>query len=216
MNASVMQWQTTLAGIGTYAGKIDGAFGPATLRASMEALAKSDSAPEPDKTAMATPQWGDVPVSAPTLKKAGRDVHTIIVHCTATREGQDFTVSDVRAWHRQRGWNDIGYHYVVYRDGSIHEGRPVSQVGAHVANHNEGTIGVAYIGGVSADGKTAKDTRTAEQRVSLRWLVSELARLHGADRIAGHREYASKACPSFDVRADELGNIPGFERGKRI
>lgn len=216
MNTYVKQWQTTLAGLGTYGGELDGDFGPKSLAASMAALGKGEAKPEPDKAVMAGPQWGDVPVSAPTLRNAGRPVHTIIVHCAATPEGKDFTVADIRAWHRGRGWSDIGYHYVVYRDGSIHEGRPVSQVGAHVAGHNTGTIGVCYIGGVAADGKTAKDTRTTEQRASLRWLVAELAKLHGADRIAGHREYAAKACPSFDVRADELGNIPGFERGKRV
>ena len=84
-----------------------------------------------------------------------RNINEIIVHCAATPEGKDFTVADIRRWHKARGWSDIGYHYVVYRDGSVHKGRPVSKVGAHVRGRNRNTIGICYIGGVAKDGKTA-------------------------------------------------------------
>lgn len=130
-----------------------------------------------------------------------RTIREIIVHCSATAEGKAFTVSDIRRWHKERGFSDIGYHYVVYLDGTVHEGRPVSQQGAHCLGHNAHSIGVCYIGGLAADGKTPKDTRTVAQRAALRSLVERLARQYGAS-VHGHREFAAKACPSFDVAAD--------------
>lgn len=87
-----------------------------------------------------------------------RKINLIIIHCTATIEGRDYTVSTIDSWHRQRGFDCIGYHYVVYRDGTVHEGRPVAKVGAHCAGHNANSIGVCYIGGVD-DKQQPKDTR---------------------------------------------------------
>lgn len=171
--------------------------------------------PEPDKSAMneAPPPGALVVDSLPVHTKpvellpTSRPISEIIVHCTATPEGRDYTVADVRSWHKARGWSDIGYHYLVSRDGSIHIGRPVGQVGAHVSGRNAGTIGVAYVGGVTADGRTAKDTRTPEQRAALLWLVRALAGVHrGIRTVSGHNQHTTaKACPSFDVRADALG-----------
>lgn len=83
-----------------------------------------------------------------------RDINEIIVHCTATPEGKDYTVADIDRWHKQKGWKGIGYHYVVYRDGTIHSGRPVARTGAHCYGHNKNSIGVAYVGGLAPDGKT--------------------------------------------------------------
>ncbi|WP_082684334.1 N-acetylmuramoyl-L-alanine amidase [Aureimonas ureilytica] len=134
-----------------------------------------------------------------------RKLTEVIVHCTATVEGEDFTVADIRAWHLARGWKDIGYHFVVYRDGSVHEGRPVEQVGSHVAGRNSTTIGVVYVGGVVAQLRP-KDTRTAAQREAMRALLYRLLREHpGIRLISGHRDYAAKACPCFDARSEYAG-----------
>jgi N-acetylmuramoyl-L-alanine amidase len=132
-----------------------------------------------------------------------RKIHTLIWHTSATREGQHVTVDEIRDWHvLGNGWSDIGYHKVVYLDGSVHDGRPMTRVGAHVKNHNTGTLGYCYIGGVQRDGKTPKDTRTAAQIKTMARLTREAVRLYGIKRVAGHNEYAAKACPSFDVRTD--------------
>lgn len=131
-----------------------------------------------------------------------RTINEIIIHCSATPEGKDFSVADIDRWHRQQGWQGIGYHYVVYRDGSVHNGRPEARQGAHCLGHNEHSIGVCYIGGLASDGKTAKDTRTPAQRASLRRLVAELLLKYPAAEVHGHNEYARKACPSFDVQRD--------------
>ena len=134
-----------------------------------------------------------------TLKKSRRRINEIIVHCTATPDGRDYTVADIRAMHKAQGWVDIGYHYLIYRDGSIHEGRNVDLVGAHCQGHNAQSIGVCYVGGVARDGKTPKDTRTQAQKDALVHLLMQLVCIYPDATIRGHRDFAAKACPSFDA-----------------
>ena len=128
-----------------------------------------------------------------------RKINEIIVHCAATREGRDFTVEDITRWHKARGFATIGYHYVIYRDGSIHEGRPLEQIGAHCVGHNKHSIGICYIGGCASDGKTPKDTRTPEQKEALLALLRRLKARFPNATIHGHRDFAAKACPSYDA-----------------
>lgn len=128
-----------------------------------------------------------------------RFVNKIIIHCSATPEGKDFTVADIDKWHKARGWQGIGYHYVIYRDGSVHAGRAEDKVGAHTSGYNANSIGVCYIGGYAKDGKTPKDTRTNEQKVALRELVAELKAKYPSATIHGHYEFSPKACPSFKI-----------------
>jgi N-acetylmuramoyl-L-alanine amidase len=136
------------------------------------------------------------------LIKSVRQITKIILHCSATREGQDVSVETIRKWHLNRGWSDIGYHYVIYLDGSIHEGRPVNRSGAHTKGYNSKSIGVCYIGGVEKDGKTPKDTRTPEQYTALTNLITALLEMYPTATLHGHNEFANKACPSFDVQKE--------------
>jgi N-acetylmuramoyl-L-alanine amidase len=138
-----------------------------------------------------------------------RNIKEIIVHCAATPEGKDFTVADIKKWHLARGFNDIGYHYVIYRDGSVHKGRNEDVVGAHCTGHNTNSIGVCYIGGVATDGKTPKDTRTAEQKSALLGVLKQLKSKYPNATIHGHRDFAAKACPSFDATT-EYKNVTGI------
>lgn len=149
-----------------------------------------------------------------------RSITKIIIHCSATPEGRDYTVEDIKRWHRERGFRTIGYHYVIYRDGTIHPGRPLSEAGAHCAGQNATSIGICYIGGCASDGHTPKDTRTKEQKEALRSLVQLLKASFPHATVHGHCEFtctkfknkptdcsqschncphAAKACPSFDV-----------------
>ena len=100
-----------------------------------------------------------------------RKITKIIVHCSATPEGKDYSVDTIRDWHLARGWRDIGYHFVIYRNGEIAEGRPIEQSGAHCKGENYCSIGICYIGGVEAEKKDGKwppkDTRTADQVAAL-------------------------------------------------
>lgn len=128
-----------------------------------------------------------------------RAISEIIVHCSATPEGRDFTIDQIRRWHLERGFSDVGYHYVVYRDGSVHQGRQESVIGAHCLGHNSRSIGVCYIGGCASDGKTPKDTRTPAQKRALRSLVDRLLAKYPGATVHGHYEFAPKACPSFKI-----------------
>ncbi len=128
-----------------------------------------------------------------------RHINEIIVHCSATPEGKDFTVSDIDRWHRERGFNGIGYHYVVYRDGSYYRGRHIERAGAHCLGHNARSIGICYVGGCAADGHTPKDTRTEAQKKTLLTLLRAMRERYPKARICGHRDFANKACPCFDA-----------------
>lgn len=136
---------------------------------------------------------------------ATRVINKIIVHCSATAEGKDYTTAQIKQWHLARGFSDIGYHYVVYRDGSVHVGRSESKVGAHCTGYNSHSIGVCYVGGCDAvkrlpDGQLApKDTRTSAQKAALVELLRTLKAKYPNATIHGHREFANKACPSFDA-----------------
>jgi len=94
-----------------------------------------------------------------------RSINEIIVHCSATREGQHIPVETIKKWHVEgRGWTDIGYHFYVELDGTIKKGRDIDRSGAHTKGHNRNSIGICYCGGVEADGKTPKDTRTPDRK----------------------------------------------------
>ncbi len=129
-----------------------------------------------------------------------RTVTLIIIHCSATPEGRNLDFEACRTDHiRHRGFRDIGYHYYVTRDGIIHQGRPVEQVGAHCRNHNRHSVGICYEGGLAADG-TPQDTRTRAQKHSLRALVRVLRSRFPRALVVGHLDLnPQKACPCFDA-----------------
>ena len=130
-----------------------------------------------------------------------RTINKLIVHCSATPEGRDVKTETIREWHiKGNHWDDIGYHYVIELDGSIHKGREESAVGAHCSGQNANSIGICYVGGVAKDGKTPKDTRTEAQKQSLIELLTKLKAKYPHAIIYGHRDFAAKACPSFDAK----------------
>ena len=130
-----------------------------------------------------------------------RKIDKIILHCSATKEGQIFTVKDIDKWHKQRGWKGIGYHYVILLDGTIQSGRLESEIGAHTVGQNIHSIGICYIGGLDLNGKS-KDTRTDLQKTALENLISDLLKKYPGSTIHGHNEFSSKACPCFDVKKE--------------
>lgn len=132
-----------------------------------------------------------------------RAIKKIIVHCSATREGQDIGIDTIREWHvNDRGWSDIGYHYVIELDGAVKIGRQVERTGAHTVGHNADSIGICYIGGIESDGITPKDTRTESQKLSLLNLITVLKSMYPNAIVYGHRDFSTKACPSFDAKKE--------------
>ena len=132
-----------------------------------------------------------------------RAIHKIIIHCTATREGDDISVDTIRKWHLARGWSDIGYHYVIDLKGNINAGRPIELMGSHTRGENKYSIGIAYVGGVEADGKTPKDTRTKAQKDAIIRLVKKLKGCYPDVTIHGHNDFSNKACPSYNVQNEK-------------
>ena len=132
-----------------------------------------------------------------------RQINKIIVHCSATREGQDIPVETIKKWHIEgRGWSDIGYHFYIDINGKIQKGRDIAKIGAHCKGQNRNSIGLCYCGGVEADGKTPKDTRTDEQKDALLAVLRTLKAMYPQAIIHSHNDYANKACPSFDATSE--------------
>ena len=133
-----------------------------------------------------------------------RKINKIIVHCSATPEGKDIKTETIKDWHvNGNHWKDIGYHYVIELDGSIHKGRDESVIGAHCSGQNTDSIGVCYVGGIDKSGKS-KDTRTTAQKAALLKLLKELRAKYPKAIIQGHRDFpgVAKACPSFDAKSE--------------
>jgi len=135
-----------------------------------------------------------------------REINKIIVHCSATREGENFEVAEIRKWHLARGFSDIGYHFYIDLYGEIHKGRDINKIGAHCKGHNRNSIGICYCGGVEADGKTPKDTRYDCQKESLTAVLRTLKAMYPNAVIHSHNDFANKACPSFNA-TKEYENI---------
>tara|TARA_R100000781_G_scaffold46855_1_gene31530 strand:+ start:107 stop:520 length:414 start_codon:yes stop_codon:yes gene_type:complete len=128
-----------------------------------------------------------------------RDINRIILHCTATKEGVDVSLETIKNWHLERGFKDVGYHYVILLNGEIVLGRNVFTQGAHTRGENEDSIGIAYVGGLDENGKP-KDTMSIFQENAFFHLVESLSVTFGKLELHGHNEYSNKACPSFDVQ----------------
>ena len=132
-----------------------------------------------------------------------RKINKLIDHCSATREVQPISVDTIRDWHvNGRGWNDIGYHFYIDLDGNIFKGRNIETMGAHCKGQNRNSIGVCYCGGVEKDGKTPKDTRNEKQKESLLAVLRTLKAMFPDSAIHSHRDFAKKACPSFDATSE--------------
>ena len=127
-----------------------------------------------------------------------RTITEIIIHCSATREGQAFTAKDIDRWHRQQGYTMIGYHYVILLNGTVEKGRPIKQIGAHCKGHNAHSIGICYIGGLDQSGNPC-DTRTEQQRHAMKKLIETLLVRYKNATVHGHREFANKDCPCFNI-----------------
>ena len=136
-----------------------------------------------------------------------REIDEIIIHSTATRpdwmadKTVDEKVAEVRRWHvEDNKWSDIGYHFIIDRDGSVGTGRPVEVAGAHTRGHNDKSIGVALVGGFGGAATDAFEANyTGSQEAALIRLLGERQGNHVALKISGHNEYSSKACPCFNV-----------------
>lgn len=130
-------------------------------------------------------------------------INYIIVHCSATKASKDFKAKDIKQWHIERGFDTIGYHYVIDLDGTVEKGRDISVPGAHCKGYNSCSIGICYIGGLN-EAENPADTRTEAQKQSLLRLLKELRAKYPKAKIVGHRDMPNvhKACPCFNAKEE--------------
>lgn len=132
-----------------------------------------------------------------------RQIKYIIIHCSATKAGQNFHAKDIDKWHRERGFDEIGYHKVIDLDGTVENGRSISKIGAHCKGHNADSIGICYIGGLDKDGNPC-DTRTEDQKIALRATIEYFKSRFPNAKVVGHRDMPNvhKACPCFNAKEE--------------
>ena len=182
----------------------DGWFGNDTRRAAQAWLGAGGKPATPAKPA----------TSAMIYQGSARyPVREIIVHCSATppewMAGRPIAekLVEIRRWHKANGWSDIGYHWIIDRDGKVLAGRAETVIGAHTIGKNTGTIGICLIGGYgSAETDAFGKNFTAQQDITLRQMIDAISSRTGIERISGHNQYAAKACPGFNVPAWSKGN----------
>lgn len=198
-NPAISLIQTGLRDLGYGPGPVDGYFGARTRAAAEAWIAASGRA----VTAVLKPETDRIVLQGP----ARIPVHEVIIHCADTPPTwmADKTVQEqaqeIRRWHiEERGWKDIGYHWVIGRAGAIAAGRRETMIGAHCEGHNAGTLGICLIGGKgsNADDPFLKNF-TPAQDVSLRQLLQGIGMRTQITTISGHNDYAARACPGFDV-----------------
>lgn len=148
------------------------------------------------------------------LARPEGDVRRIIIHCSATPPDADIGAPDIDRWHRERGWDGIGYHFVIRRDGRVERGRALGRIGAHTGGHNSDSLGICLVGGVT-DAGGPEANYTQPQWESLMALLYALESYYSEEfrrelSIHGHNEFANKACPCFDVAVWVAGTYSDF------
>ena len=127
-----------------------------------------------------------------------RKINKLVIHCSDSPDDRDVDRKDIDAWHKERGWDGIGYHYVIKRDGVVEIGRPESVQGAHTRGHNRGSLGVCMIG---------REVFSEEQYKALTILIKDLTARYRGLYVAGHYEYDEhKTCPNFKVEEYLMDN----------
>lgn len=131
----------------------------------------------------------------------------IVVHGAWTRPDQDIGVEEIRAWHLDRGFEDIGYHYVIRRDGTVEIGRSLEFLGAHVKGHNSESVGICLAGGkpkgdVDIDGSWDFNYSEEQLKALTGVIAALILQWPSIQNIKGHRDYpgVTKDCPGFDVQ----------------
>ena len=144
-----------------------------------------------------------------------RSTDYIVLHCSATPPAADIGAAEIRQWHKAKGWDDIGYHLVIRRNGAVEEGRSLEEIGSHVRNHNASSVGICLVGGVDAR-QRPRTNFTAAQWSALKNRLADLQSRFPSGRVIGHRDFpgVTKACPCFD--AIDWAEANGFRVAARF
>lgn len=133
-----------------------------------------------------------------------REIDLGIIHCADTPADMDIGAAEIRDWHKARGWRDIGYHFVIRRDGTIEKGRDIDgdgdvfdEIGAHAKGFNKNSIGICLVGGMGGF------NFTSEQMKSLDKTMFIVDNVYPEIEWCGHCDLpgVDKKCPQFDVKS---------------
>ena len=131
----------------------------------------------------------------------------LVVHCSATKPSMDIGLREIKRWHvDDNGWRDVGYHYIIRRNGEVELGRSNRDTGAHAAGYNHKSISLCMVGGMAAD-NSAENNFTAQQWTALLDLVKQIKVDYPEANVIGHNEISDKECPSFDVQQWKKENL---------
>jgi N-acetylmuramoyl-L-alanine amidase len=132
----------------------------------------------------------------------------LVVHCSATPKTKNMTTLELRHAHMLRGEHDIGYHYVIERDGSIHNGRAHDIPGAHASGYNRHSLGICLIGGRKGKTNKTEDNFTSLQKGTLTDLLAILTNDYEGAEVVGHSDLdgVTHGCPGFNVKEFWNGN----------
>lgn len=146
-----------------------------------------------------------------------RKIDQIVIHCSATRPDADVGADEIRSWHKAKGWDDIGYHWVIRRDGTIEDGRPENSIGAHVYGHNRNSLGICLVGGIKGPEGIPTANFTRAQWGALDALVQELTWKYKSAEVLGHRDFegVNKECPCFDAQEWWYGKSAAYRSDSR-
>lgn len=130
-----------------------------------------------------------------------RDINRIIIHYSYTPPSMDIGAEEIRKWHTDRGWSDIGYHFVIRRSGDVEKGRDILLAGAHTKSHNEDSIGIVLVGGKNQTKDENEINFTSAQWRALDRLIRDLKlEYETISDISGHRDNKATLCPGFNVK----------------
>jgi len=196
--AAISLIQTGLRDLGHAPGVVDGIFGARTKAAALAWIAAEGRAATGAPVSMTSAMIHQGTARHP--------VREICLHCSATRPDwmADQPLSaqraEIRRWHLANGWRDIGYHWIIGRDGKLLTGRPETEIGAGVEGHNAGVIHVCLVGGHgSAESDSFAQHFSPAQDTAARQLIQAIGMRTRIEVISGHNQYAAKACPGFTV-----------------
>ena len=131
----------------------------------------------------------------------------LVVHCSATKPSMDIGLREIKRWHvNDNGWRDVGYHYIIRRNGEVELGRSNRDTGAHAAGYNHKSISLCMVGGMAED-NSAENNFTAQQWTALLDLVKQIKVDYPEANVIGHNEISEKECPSFDVQQWKKENL---------
>ena len=131
----------------------------------------------------------------------------IVIHCSATKPSMDIGLTEIKHWHvNERGWRDVGYHYVIKRNGEVELGRNIKDTGAHARGYNSKSVGICMVGGMAED-NSIEDNFTDKQWTALLDLTKQTLENYPDAKVIGHNEISKKDCPCFDVQTWKKDNL---------